>query len=150
MPWCWGRNPGLCAARQALYHSTTFQAPSIFGLGIYIYFFQHWGLNSGPTSWATPPVLCFERSFWDRVLRTICPGWLQIVILMISASWVARDYRCEEPMPGLDWVLPPLFTDKAPGVQPDKPTCAQSQNSTSVRKSELTSFIVHAKHTPGE
>jgi hypothetical protein len=28
--------------------------------------------------------------FWDRVSRTICPGWLQTVILLISVSWVAR------------------------------------------------------------
>jgi hypothetical protein len=30
------------------------------------------------------------RCFWDRVSRTICPGWLWTVILLISASWVAR------------------------------------------------------------
>jgi hypothetical protein len=28
--------------------------------------------------------------FWDRVSRTICPGWLWTRILLISASWVAR------------------------------------------------------------
>jgi hypothetical protein len=28
--------------------------------------------------------------FNDRVLRTICPGWLRTTILLISASWVAR------------------------------------------------------------
>jgi hypothetical protein len=28
--------------------------------------------------------------FWDRVARTIFPGWLQTAILLISASWVAR------------------------------------------------------------
>jgi hypothetical protein len=28
--------------------------------------------------------------FLDRVLGTICPGWLQTSILIISASWVAR------------------------------------------------------------
>jgi hypothetical protein len=27
---------------------------------------------------------------WDRVLQTICPGWLRTVILLISASRVAR------------------------------------------------------------
>jgi hypothetical protein len=27
--------------------------------------------------------------FWDRVLCTICLGWLLIVVLLISASWVA-------------------------------------------------------------
>jgi hypothetical protein len=28
--------------------------------------------------------------FWDRVLRTICPYWLQTSILLTSASWVVR------------------------------------------------------------
>jgi hypothetical protein len=27
--------------------------------------------------------------FWDRVLQTICPGWLQTSIPLTSASWVA-------------------------------------------------------------
>jgi hypothetical protein len=27
--------------------------------------------------------------FWDRVLWTICPGWLRTTIFLISASWVA-------------------------------------------------------------
>jgi hypothetical protein len=26
---------------------------------------------------------------WDRVSWTFCPGWPQMVILLISASWVA-------------------------------------------------------------
>jgi hypothetical protein len=28
--------------------------------------------------------------FWDRVLRTVCPGWPRTTILLISAFWVAR------------------------------------------------------------
>jgi hypothetical protein len=28
--------------------------------------------------------------FWDRILWTICQGWLWIMILLISTSWVAR------------------------------------------------------------
>jgi hypothetical protein len=28
--------------------------------------------------------------FWDRVSWTICTGWFQAAILLISASWVAR------------------------------------------------------------
>jgi hypothetical protein len=28
--------------------------------------------------------------FWGRVSWTVCPGWLRTVILLISASWVAR------------------------------------------------------------
>jgi hypothetical protein len=30
-----------------------------------------------------------DRYFRDRVLQTICPGWLQTAILLISTSWVA-------------------------------------------------------------
>jgi hypothetical protein len=28
--------------------------------------------------------------FQDRFLRTVCLGWLQIAILLISASWITR------------------------------------------------------------
>jgi hypothetical protein len=54
------------------------------------FFLQYWGLNSGPTPWATPRALFCDGFFQDRVLRTICPGWLSVTILLISASWVAR------------------------------------------------------------
>jgi hypothetical protein len=51
--------------------------------------FWYWGLNSGPSPWATPPALflwrVFEISAW-----TVCPGWLQNMILLISDYWVAR------------------------------------------------------------
>jgi hypothetical protein len=47
----------------------------------------YWGLNS---PWATPPALFLWRVFRDRVLLTICPGWLQTTILLISDSWVAK------------------------------------------------------------
>jgi hypothetical protein len=29
----------------------------------------YWGLNSGPSPWATPPALFLWRVFWDRVSR---------------------------------------------------------------------------------
>jgi hypothetical protein len=35
------------------------------------------------------PFFC-EGFFWDRVLWTICLGWLWNLILLISVSWVAR------------------------------------------------------------
>jgi hypothetical protein len=56
------------------------------------FFLQYWGLNPGPSPWATPPALffCVKGFFWDRVLQTICPGWLWTIIFLISASWVAR------------------------------------------------------------
>jgi hypothetical protein len=64
--------------------STTWAMPPVlFALVIFNLFvcLQYWGLNSGP---------CSVRVFWDRFLWTICPGWLQTVILLISASWGAR------------------------------------------------------------
>jgi hypothetical protein len=36
----------------------------------------------------TSPI--FVKGFQDRVSRTVCPGWFQTTILLISASWVAR------------------------------------------------------------
>jgi hypothetical protein len=39
---------------------------------------------------ATQPALFCDGLFRDRVLWTICLGWLQISILLICASWVAR------------------------------------------------------------
>jgi hypothetical protein len=47
-------------------------------------------LNSGPSPWATPPVLFLWKVFWDRVSWTICPGRLQTSTLLISPSWIAR------------------------------------------------------------
>jgi hypothetical protein len=44
----------------------------------------------GRHTWATLPALFCLGYFWDRVSWTICPDWLQTVILLISASWVAR------------------------------------------------------------
>jgi hypothetical protein len=52
-------------------------------------FLRYWGLNSGPTPWATPPALFLWRVFWDRVSRTISLGWHQTAILLIPASWIA-------------------------------------------------------------
>jgi hypothetical protein len=40
-------------------------------------------------SHSTSPIFC-DRVFRDRVSWTICLGWLQTVIFLISASWVAR------------------------------------------------------------
>jgi hypothetical protein len=63
-----------------------------FYLFIYLftYFWWNWGLNSGPSPWATPPTLFYDRYFQDSVSQTICPGWLWTTILLISASGVAR------------------------------------------------------------
>jgi hypothetical protein len=64
----------------------------------FFFFFCYWDLNSGPTSWTTPPALFCEEIFQDRVSWTICPGWLWTAILLISGFWVARisgvSHRC--------------------------------------------------------
>jgi hypothetical protein len=40
-------------------------------------------------SHSTIPFL-FVMGFYHRVSRTICPGWVQATVFLISASWVAR------------------------------------------------------------
>jgi hypothetical protein len=68
----------------------------------FFFFLRYWGLNIGPTPWATPPILFCEGFFQDRVSQTICPGWLQTTILLISASWVARIRGVSRQ--GLAWI----------------------------------------------
>jgi hypothetical protein len=78
----------------------------------FLFFLWYWSLNSEPTPWATLPALfCkFFFFFWDRVLQTICPGWLQTVILLISASWVARitvvSHQCPAEFPSFTIARP--------------------------------------------
>jgi hypothetical protein len=58
---------------------------------IYLFIFQYCGLHSGPTPWATPSALFCEGIFPEiGSWWTMCLGWLQIVKLLISASWVAK------------------------------------------------------------
>jgi hypothetical protein len=59
------------------------------------------GLEFRATPWATPPAPLFcDGFFLDRVSPTICPGWLQTPILLISASWVVRIIRMSHWHPG--------------------------------------------------
>jgi hypothetical protein len=54
-------------------------------------------LNSGPYTClaGSLPLEPLHKSFFcvgcfrDRISTTVCPGWLQMAILLISASWVA-------------------------------------------------------------
>jgi hypothetical protein len=57
-------------------------------------------LRAFTLSHSTSP-LC-DGYFRDRVSRTICPGWLQTAILLISASWIAR-------ITGMSHWCPPEF-----------------------------------------
>jgi hypothetical protein len=61
-----------------------------FFVYLFVSLLRYWGLNSGPTPWATPPALC-EVFFWNRVSWTVYLGWLWTVVLLIPASWVARN-----------------------------------------------------------
>jgi hypothetical protein len=68
---------------------TVFFFPGFFFL-FFFFFLWYWGLNSGPSPWATLPALFLWGVFKIGSPRTICLGWLQTMILLISASWVAR------------------------------------------------------------
>jgi hypothetical protein len=74
-----------------------------FGQETFFFFFsRYWGLNSGPSPWATTPAQFFVIGFfWDRVSQTVCPDWLQTEILLISASWVARITGVSHQCPAL-------------------------------------------------
>jgi hypothetical protein len=55
------------------------------------FFLWYWSLNSGTTSWATPPTLSCDLFFFEiRSHELFARGWLQTVILLISTSWVSR------------------------------------------------------------
>jgi hypothetical protein len=41
----------------------------------------------------------YDGFFWDRISQVICLGWLQTKILLVSASWVVKVYRCEPLAP---------------------------------------------------
>jgi hypothetical protein len=62
----------------------------------------YWGLSSGLTFWASLPALFFVMVFLrDRVLWTICLGWLQTLILLISVSWVVMIAGVSHQYPAL-------------------------------------------------
>jgi hypothetical protein len=44
-----------------------------------------------------PPDLLCVGFFWDSVSWALCPGWLQVIILLVSASQVARIIGLYEP-----------------------------------------------------
>jgi hypothetical protein len=84
----------------------------------FFFFLWYWGLNSRPTPtlhqpfffFFHQPFLCVCDGFLqDRVLRTISPGWLQTMILLISASWVARitgmSHWSRLPLVTISWSL---------------------------------------------
>jgi hypothetical protein len=58
----------------------------------FFFFFFSWGTGVWIQCLHLEPITSpfLWRVFQDWVLQTICPGWLLITILLISASWVAR------------------------------------------------------------
>jgi hypothetical protein len=40
----------------------------------YLFILQNWGLNSGPTPWATSPGLLFVTGFWRHCHSNYLPG----------------------------------------------------------------------------
>jgi hypothetical protein len=69
-------------------------------------------LNWRPTPWATPPAISCDRFFQDRVLGTICPSWFWTLILLISASWVARIIGVSHQLYNKHFI--PLCADPSP------------------------------------
>jgi hypothetical protein len=73
---------GFISTKQALYHTSR---PCLFLLCVCVWY---WGLNSGPSPWATPPVLFLFFKIGSH--GTTCLSWLWTDSLLVSASWVAR------------------------------------------------------------
>jgi hypothetical protein len=85
--WYCGLNSGPCSYWSGALPLEPYLQPRAEA---FFFFFQYWGLNSGTSPWVTPPALFLWRVFRDGVSQTICPGWLQTAILLISASQIVR------------------------------------------------------------
>jgi hypothetical protein len=57
------------------------------------------------TIWVTPPALFCVECFQGRVSQFIYPSWPRTVILLISASWVARIISMSLLAPGRERIL---------------------------------------------
>jgi hypothetical protein len=79
---------GLTQARYMLYPSATSSTPVFGG-----FFFFFWGTGAWTQGLYLKPLhqpfFC-DGFFWDRILPTICRGWLRTAIFLISASWGVR------------------------------------------------------------
>jgi hypothetical protein len=63
-------------------------------LGFELRAYTRWAISPAHFLWWVIYV-CMYLFILDRASQTSCPGWLRTVILLISASWVARIYRRE-------------------------------------------------------
>jgi hypothetical protein len=60
-------------------------------------FFWYWGLNSGPSPWATPPALFLWRVFQDRVSQNYLPRLTSNCYPPDLYHLSSYDYRREPP-----------------------------------------------------
>jgi hypothetical protein len=64
-------------------------------------------LRAYTLSHSSSPFYC-DGFFQERISRTICPGWLQTMILLISASWEATITGMSHWHPASTLVLDPF------------------------------------------
>jgi hypothetical protein len=67
-----------------------FNLRTLLWSGFFFFFFVVLGLELRAFTLTHSTALFLWRVFWDRVSWTICLGWLQTTVLLISTSWVAR------------------------------------------------------------
>jgi hypothetical protein len=88
---------------------------------------QYWGLNPGPTPWATPPALFCERFLQDRVSWTIHSTWLQTCDPPDLCLLNSYDYRNEPLVPSSF----PLLIHRGMEVEPGEVT---RQSHTAIKR----------------
>jgi hypothetical protein len=79
----------MCQSSPCWDMDTRDQSPCSYRIYILIFFFAGLGFKLMAYTLSHSILLC-EGFFWDRVSWTICLVWLQTMILLISATWVAR------------------------------------------------------------
>jgi hypothetical protein len=89
------QSPGIFTENSPMLKSGQKQTPcqcqvSLFLFFPFFFFFVVQGLQLRAFTLNTPSAPFLGRVFQDRVSWTPCPGCLQTMVLLISASWVAR------------------------------------------------------------
>jgi hypothetical protein len=91
---------GCTGSRQSRLYGKNPIPPTFFFFAV-----LEFDLRGYTLSQSTSPI--FVKGFQDRVSRTICPGWLQTAIFLLSARVIGVSHQCpnKNPFP-LDHVLP--------------------------------------------
>jgi hypothetical protein len=95
---------GTCIWTQGL-HLEPLHQPFFFLILIFLLFicaYNAWVISppcSPPPTAPLPALLC-KGFFQDRVSWTLCPGWPQTMIVLISASWIVRITGVRHQRPG--------------------------------------------------